>query len=204
MALKTTPLAQHARSTASLLVVAALSVLLIWGWQFSLPIWLLLILLLYLYRSPLRRVPAAPLGIISPVDGVVSAVEHVTDELLKRPALRITINVPLLGPYVVRSPTEGKVMRYWAKSSSRCCVQWVQTDEQEDVLLSVRSVALIGSVHFRVAAGQRIGQGACCGVMRFVREAELHLPDNSVLNVKKGDTVLAGEDILATLVHSAN
>ena len=203
MALKTTPIAQQARGAVSLLIVAGLLALFYWGWLSALPFGLLVLALMFVYRDPPRKVPASPLGIIAPVDGVIVAVESTTDTLLERQSQRVTIKIPLLGPYMVRSPTEGKVMRYWAKVGGRSFAQWVQTDEQDDVLLLIQPRAFGGSLRFRVAAGERIGQGAHCGSSRFARQAQLYLPANSVIDVKKGDTVLAGEDILATLVRSS-
>lgn len=204
MALKTTPIAEEARIAVALLLLIALGALIFSTVLCSIPFCLLALLLVYLYRDPARKIPASPLGVVSPIDGQVTLIERTTDTLLEREALLIVIVMSPLGPYVVRSPTEGKVMRQWRRSSVQGYGQWVQTDEQDDVLFVMQPRALSGRLVCRVSAGERIGQGARCGILRFGKEVSLYLPSNSVVNVKKGDRVLAGEDILACLVHSEN
>lgn len=201
MALKTTPIAPQAHVPISFLIAMALVALFLFGWLSSLPLWLVIVLAVFVFRDPYRKVPAAPLGIVAPLDGVVSEVEPCTDTWLERQALRVTIQVPLSGPYMIRSPTEGKVMRYWVNGERNTFGQWIQTDEQDDVLLLIQPRFVVGTLRFKVAAGERIGQGASCGLSHFASLVELYLPANSVINVKKGDKVSAGEDILATLVH---
>ena len=68
-----------------------------------------LFLLLYLlFRDPHREIPAAPLGVVSPVDGKVIAVESVEQGVLHGPAHRIRIQINSLGAYTARAPVEGR------------------------------------------------------------------------------------------------
>jgi len=204
MALKSTPIAEEARIAVVLTFLSALGVLVFFGIFVSMPLWLLALLLMYLYRDPARKIPASPLGVVSPIDGQVVLIEKATDTLLERESLVIVIAMSSLGPYVIRSPAEGKVMQQWHRALGRGYGQWIQTDEQDDVLFVIQPRVLSGRLSCRVSAGERIGQGARCGFLRFGKELRLYLPANSILNVKKSDRVLAGEDILASLVHSEN
>ncbi len=201
MALKSTPIADEGRLLITLVMTAALLCLMFLHPLYSLPLWLMGSFLLFLYRDPARKVPASPLGIVAAADGTVVRIEVLRDELLERDAVCISIKLNLLGPYIIRSPIEGKVLRQWKRVGDCHYAQWVQTDEQDDVLMALRAGIVKLPLSCRVAAGERIGQGARCGVLLFGRMLDLYLPVNSLVSVKKGDKVKAGEDILATLVH---
>ncbi|VAW87305.1 hypothetical protein MNBD_GAMMA18-541 [hydrothermal vent metagenome] len=201
MALKTTPISEVAQWPVALLLLSALLCLLFWAVLPSIVLVLLALLVMFLYRDPLREIPSSPLGVISPVDGHVLEVEMATDTQLEREALVVTIAMPHFGPYIVRSPIEGKVLKQSYNVSARVYSQWIQTDERDDLVLSMEAGPFSGHLSYRVAAGERIGQGAQSTVLRFGRKAQLYLPSNSLIKVKKGDKVLAGEDILAMLVH---
>ncbi len=201
MALYVTPISESARLPVVTLLLLSLSCLLFWSVVVAIALLVLVLLIVFIYREPTRKIPSSPLGVISPVDGEVLTVERVTESQLECQAILITIKMQRFGPYVVRSPIEGKVMRQSYNASARTYSQWIQTDEQDDVLLNLIATPYSGALHYRVSAGERIGQGAHCAVLRFGREVRLYLPATSQLKVKKGDRVLAGEDILATLVH---
>ena len=49
------------------------------------------------FRDPERTIPAEPLGVVSPVDGVVTLVEEADDPALNRRALRIRLRVAFFG-----------------------------------------------------------------------------------------------------------
>jgi len=79
----------------------------------SLPLWLLVLVLLFLFRDPARKIPAAPLGIVSPVDGKVVAVEKVHDAYLDRQALLVSIKMGFTSVYSAHNPMEGKLLQQW-------------------------------------------------------------------------------------------
>ena len=80
------------------------------GWGWSLPLWLACGAIVYLYRDPHREIPSSPLAVVSPADGVVTAVEEVSDPYLNREAVRLDIRMSYAGVYSTRSPVEGKVL----------------------------------------------------------------------------------------------
>ncbi len=177
----------------------------------ALPLWLLALLVAYLYRDPVREIPASPLGVVSPADAEVLVIENVYDEYLKRNAISVRLRMHRMGSYVTRAPIEGKIVQRWhtpaysegdAKKMAldRYAMQ-IQTDENDDVVL------LMGVAHhalkpvFYHQSGERIGQGERCGLIRFGGRLELLLPANSRVQVSEGDRVLAGSDILASLIR---
>lgn len=173
--------------------------------------WAMSLLLVYLYRDPQRKVPAAPLGIVAPVDGRITAVTTMRDPYIEREAQCVSISMHLLGIYSARSPTEGKVIKQWHGRSQlddkgvplaeNSFAQWIQTDEADDVVMVVQQRAKVQSPRCYAQSGERIGQGQRCGFIPLGASVDVFVPTTSRVDVKVGDTVHAGADIIATLVH---
>ncbi|MDT8384749.1 MAG: phosphatidylserine decarboxylase [Gammaproteobacteria bacterium] len=199
-------------------VVSALIVYLLYG-PVSAPLWLLVLVLLFLFRDPARKVPAVPLGILSPVDGKVVAIDTVDDAYLDRQALRIRIRMGITSVYSAHSPLEGKVLQQWLGSPGRAAAdakdaagtadgksiryaQWIQSDEQDDVVMVIETSPRSPRPRCYAQSGERIGQGQRCGFIRFGSQVDVLIPLESRVAVAVGDAVLAGSDIIATLVHA--
>jgi len=186
---------------------AAIALLLQWqlGWLVA-PLWLAVGLLLFLFRDPPRRVPASPLGVVSPVHGRVLSVDTTRDPYLERQAIRITIQMRMTDIFSVRSPMEGKVPQQWIGKHDASAVgpryaQWIQSDEEDDVLLVIAPNLRIVRPKCYVHSGERIGQGQRCGFIYFGGRVEVWVPMGTRIDVSEGDTLQAGSDIIATLVH---
>jgi len=184
------------------------------GWHASFVGWALVAILAFVYRDPRRKVPASPLGIVAPVDGVVIAVREGTGPYLERQVIAITIKAKFTGVFSVRSPTEGKVVEQWFGSPPydselvnhpnkrvRQFAQWIKTDEDDDIVFALKPKVSIGKYRCYVNSGERIGQGQRCCFVVFGANTDVFIPIKSNLEVKKGDRVKAGESILATLIH---
>ena len=180
------------------------------GWV-ALPLWLLVLLLLFLFRDPPRKVPASPLGIVSPVDGRVVAIATVHDDYLNRQALSITVKMGFTSVYSAHSPMEGKVVEQWlgvprkvsdSKGEVATYAQWIQSDEGDDLVLVIEASSPLQRPQCYAQSGERIGQGQRCGFIRFGSQVEVLLPIGSRIEIAVGDRVRAGADIIATLVHA--
>ena len=175
----------------------------------ALPFVLLLLILLFLFRDPPRKIPAAPLALVSPVDGTIINIETLHDDKLDREAICFTIKMHWYGIYSTRSPMEGKVMDQWlidgqknhADSVSRGYAQWIQSDEADDIVVCMQADKVSRRPGCLVNTGERIGQGQRCGFIHFGETVRIYMPVNTQLDKQKGDKVLAGADIIATLVH---
>ena len=200
-------------------VLSALIVYFLYG-AISAPLWLLVLVLLFLFRDPARKVPAVPLGVVSPVDGKVIAVETVHDTYLDRQALSISIKMGFTSVYSAHSPMEGKVLKQWVGSPIKVSpvipkgeveaadekaisyAQWIQSDELDDVVLVIETSPRFSRPQCYAQSGERIGQGQRCGFIRFGSQVDILIPLGSRVAVSVGDSVLAGTDIIATLVHA--
>lgn len=172
------------------------------GWQWSLPLWGLLGGILYLYRDPARQVPAAPLAVVSPADGRISAIETVKDPYIEREAQRVSIRMHPYGVFSTRSPAEGKMLEpRRSVDQSLPHGVWLKTDEGDDLVIVMNRGPLRNPPRCYVRFGERVGQGQRCGFITLGSTVDLYLPLNSRIKVKEGDRVHAGADVIAQLVH---
>jgi len=195
--------------------VLAVIVYVKFGWL-SLPLCALVLLLLFLFRDPARKIPSAPLGVVSSVCGRVERVLSVRDDYLQRNAICVTINMGLTSVYSLRSPMEGKIVEQWLavpskiissdtphSGANKTFAQWIQSDEGDDVVMVVEATLLTPRPRCYAHSGERIGQGQRCGYLRFGSRVHVLLPESARVAVRAGDQVTAGTDIIATLVHAA-
>ena len=139
-----------------LLVIAGLAVGNAFGWLWSAPIWLLCLFIVFIYRDPYREVPASPLAVVSPADGVVVSVENVRDPYLEREAIRVLIQMSHFGVYSTRSPVEGKVMEPpHDGGADRPHGVWLKTDEDDDLVVVMHRGPLRNLPRCYVGIGER-------------------------------------------------
>ena len=86
---------------------------------------------------------------------------------------------------------------------SKVCrfAQWIQSDEQDNVVMAVKSATGIFKPRCYSHSGDRIGQGQRCGFIPFTAVVHVSVPASSRVEVKIGDIVRGGSDTLATLIH---
>jgi len=197
----------------------------------ALPFWVAAVLLCILFRDPKRIVPPKPLAIVSPVDGQITAIDTVKDPYTQTETTLIQLQKGLFDIISTRSPMEGKVVKQWFKSLEPedalvkvheapantvvaasspatdrskprvCFAQWIQSDEQDNVVMVVNSPTNIFKPHCYAHSGERIGQGQRCGFVLFNALIQVRIPKTSRVEVKVGDHVRGGSDTLATLMH---
>lgn len=171
------------------------------------PLWLLVVLAAFFYRDPRRHTPCAPLGVIVPADGTVTAVETTEDRFLKRESLCISLRMNWYGAYTLRGVIEGKVMQHWlhrSETSQPGRVQhviWIQTDQKDDIVMTLHAGAWFSRMHCYIASGDRIGQGKRCGFILLGTRIDVYLPKRSRTTHKPGDRVHAGSEILGELIR---
>ena len=177
-----------------------------WGLLYAVIPAPLLIYVYLIFRDPKRQVPAVPLGIVSPTDGVVIDVGVTDRGALDRECHRIVIRINSLGTYTARCPIEGKIMDLHSEPADRLMNDgtnglWVRTDEDDDVILQFHGHRFGLAPLAFLRYGERVGQGQRCAFLRLTRRAELQLPIASRVLVKAGQRVTAGADVLAKLPH---
>jgi len=167
----------------------------------------LFVLLWLIFRDPHRQIPAIPLGVVSPVDGRVTAVDLVDRGVVQGEAHRIFISIDMLGTYTARCPVEGVIKDLNTLAAEkvvdyRTNALWVQTDEGDNVILQFHGYRLHLAPSAFVRYGERIGQGQRCAYLRLTGVAEVHLPIAGRVLVEPGQRVTAGLDVIGRLPSS--
>ena len=170
----------------------------------SLVFWALGLLVLVLFRDPERDIPSIPLTVLSPADGRVVVIEKTDDPYLRRPSLKVSIDMNAYGVYTTRSPIGGKVLEPPNNLDGKHHPHgvWLQTDEGDDVVLVMNRGRLHNKPHCYIRFGDRIGQGKRCGFVHLGGRVDMYLPENSQPLVTVGTAVQAGANVIARLVHT--
>ncbi len=174
------------------------------GWWWGLPLWILVLLLLYLFRDPRREIPPMPLAVVAPADGEVIAVDSIRDPFLDRDAVCIAIAMALGGAFSTRAPIEARIQelpRRATEGKDQPHGIWLQTDEGDDLIMVMHRSRVGAAPRCYVQFGDRVGQGQRCGYAYFGAEVDVYVPANSRVKVKPGDRVRAGADVIALLTH---
>ena len=155
-----------------------------------------------IFHDPPHVAPAAPRGIVSPVDGKVVHTGLADPATGGCGALSIVIRVNTFGTYTARSPVEGKVMDLHGEertvlSGGDDAGLWLRTDEGMDVVLLFRRSRFGLAPRSLLRYGERVGQGHPCAYLRLARLAEVRVPAGSALLVEPGQRVAGGLDPVA-------
>jgi len=176
----------------------------------AIPLWLLVIVVIFIYRDPDREIPSVPLAIISPVDGKITSIEEDHDPYMDRQAIRISMRMNFFGAYTIRSPIEGKMQQkmlfFEGQGGSDGLVTncmyastWIRTDEDDDIVMMLQKDDKWKPLHCYIQSGERAGQGRRCGYYRFGSMVHVFLPVNVRIKCKPGDRLKCGSDIIAIL-----
>jgi len=198
------PFVAH-EGVAPLALVVALGIVIILyanPWLALIPA-ILFVYLFLLFRDPQRGVPAVALGVFSPADGEVVAVEKTEACFLPGETYRIRIRINSFGTYTARSPAEGTVMdlRADAPENVDCPANalWIKTDEGDNIVLQFHGYRFGIAPRSFVGFGQRIGQGHRCAYLRLAKYADVFMPVSGKVTVAPGDKVLAGSGLLGSV-----
>jgi phosphatidylserine decarboxylase len=170
----------------------------------------------YFFRDPERVTPDTPGLVISPADGVVSLIEPAVPprELgLPEVALtRVSVFMSVFNCHVNRAPVAGKVEKIAYKPGKFLNASLDKASEdnernslvirmEDDRILTVTQIA--GLVARRIVSftqeGALLDRGERFGLIRFGSRLDIYLPDGVEPSVKIGQTMIAGETVIADL-----
>ncbi len=206
-------------AVATILLVAAI----LWfvpSHHWALPVALLFvglffIWILWFFRNPARHITKRGDAFLSPADGKVVVAEKVLEsQFFGKDMQQVSVFMSPLNVHLNRYPIDGKVVSYqyfpgkylvaWHPKSSllneRNAIV-METAGGEQLLLS----QIAGTVARRIVcyseAGEKVKQGDELGFIKFGSRVDIYLPVDVELQVKPGDKVRAGLDVLAVNGH---
>ena len=170
----------------------------------------------YFFRDPKRTTPTREGLIISPADGVISLIEQAIPpaELGMSPdaLTRVSVFMNVFNCHVNRAPIEGEVtaVAYRPGKFFNASLDKASSDnERNSVCLKIadgRQIAVVqiaGLVARRIVCfvdkGQNLQAGERFGLIRFGSRLDVYLPDGVQPMVSVGQSMVAGETVLADL-----
>jgi phosphatidylserine decarboxylase len=169
----------------------------------------------YFFRDPERQVPQGSGLVVSPADGRVMF--SGSGEGRGAPPgtwKQITIFLSPMDVHVNRTPVDGRVTRVdyrqgkflpaykEAANENELNEVWIDHGGRPIVFRQVVGV-LARRIVCRVEEGQMLERGERIGLMRFGSRMDVFLPTDATVLVSKGDRVVGGETVLATLENDS-
>ena len=165
----------------------------------------------YFFRDPERIIPTAPGLVVSPADGRV-VIAGPSDGRWSPPGewQQVTIFLSPMDVHMNRTPVGGRVTRIEYRpgkflpaykedaGENELNEIWIDHDGEPVVVRQIVGV-LARRVVCRVEEGQSLERGERIGLMKFGSRMDVFLPIRAQLLVQVGQTVVAGETVLARL-----
>lgn len=209
------PMHPEGRRFVAIFAVIALVLFLLWeplGWiGVGVTVWCY-----YFFRDPKRSVPVRDGLIVSPADGIVSLIEHAAPPaelgLGDTPLLRVSVFMSVFNCHVNRTPiasTLEKMAYRPGKFLNASLDKASEDNERNSLLLRLEDgrvlpvVQIAGLVARRivpfVSEGEFLQTGERFGLIRFGSRLDVYLPEGVTPLVALGQTMVAGETVLADL-----
>lgn len=171
----------------------------------------------YFFRDPERVSPTRPGLILSPADGVVSLIEKAVPPkelgMADTPLTRVSVFMNVFNCHVNRTPVAGEVtaVAYRPGKFFNASLDKASADNERNSLCirmedgrELAVVQIAGLVARRIVCfvkpGSRLSTGERFGLIRFGSRLDVYLPDGVPPLVSIGQTMIAGETIIANLI----
>ncbi len=174
-----------------------------------------LCLIVYFFRDPLRKVPAARGLLIAPADGKVVEITRLErDEFIGGPAVRIGIFLSIFNVHLNRAPAAARVieLRYSPGAfldarDPECAIRnentWIGLEAESPPQRRMVIRQISGKIARRIVCDLRPGEalvrGQKIGMIKFGSRTELIVADSKdlAIEIKVGQKIKAGTTIMA-------
>lgn len=178
---------------------------------------ILLLLSIYFFRDPVRVINNEDDVIVAPADGVVDAIEEVVppEELEmdeNKKWTRISIFLSVFNVHLQRIPVAGKITKLHYREGKFLNVsvdKYSKDNERQSCVIETENglqfpvVQIAGLVARRIvcnlALNQEVKKGDKYGIIKFGSRVDIYLPEGVAPAVQIGQTMIAGESILARI-----
>ena len=207
----------HPEGRKFVAIAAAITVLLFLLWEplgwigVGLTVWVY-----YFFRDPVRVTPDRKGIMVSPADGVVSLLEPAVPPaelgLGDEAMTRISVFMSVFNCHVNRAPAAGTIpaVAYRPGKFLNASLDKASEDNERNGITielpdgrKFGTVQIAGLVARRILCwskeGQEIGIGERFGLIRFGSRLDIYLPEGAKPMVSIGQTMIAGETVIADL-----
>ena len=209
----------HPAGMPFIVIFSVVTVLLGWIWS---PLFLIGIIItiwcIYFFRNPVRIIPDDIENklLIAPADGkIVEISELIPDEEISLPNkkfFKVGIFMSVFDVHINRSPMKGKIINKnyipglffnasldkASKENERLC--FTMDIGQSRKIAFVQIAGLIARrIVSNIEVGSELSSGEVFGLIRFGSRVDIYFPDDSILKVLNGQTMIAGETVIAEL-----
>lgn len=207
----------HPEGRKFVAIAAAITLVLVALWE---PLgWIgtgLTVWVYYFFRDPERVTPDRAGVMVSPADGVVSLLEPATPPaelgLGEAPMTRISVFMSVFNCHVNRIPAAGRItaVAYHEGKFLNASLDKASTDnERNGIAVELPDGRKYGVVQIAGLVARRIlcwsvvdeamERGQRFGLIRFGSRLDIYLPEGAEPLVEIGQTMVAGETVIATL-----
>ncbi len=195
------------------LTISALCAAILHSWVATILVLAALFFTLHFFRDPERVVPQQAGTAVSPADGKVVKIESRQDPATGEYRECVSIFMNLFSVHVNRTPIAGKVtgIRYFpgkffnasfdkASTDNERCV-WIMEEEDGTCWSFVQIAGLIARrIVPHAEEGDILKKGQRFGMIRFGSRVDVYLPPMYSPAVSIGDTVMAGQSVIAKMI----
>ncbi|MEP2533873.1 phosphatidylserine decarboxylase [Shimia sp.] len=170
----------------------------------------------YFFRDPERVTPSRPGLIVSPADGVISLIEPAVPPaelgMADEPLTRVSVFMNVFNCHVNRTPIAGEItaVSYRPGKFFNASLDKASSDNERNSLCvrmdngqDLAVVQIAGLVARRIVCfvepGAQMQAGQRFGLIRFGSRLDVYLPNGVEPMVSIGQTMVAGETVLAEL-----
>lgn len=178
---------------------------------------ILLLLSIYFFRDPVRVINNEEDVVVAPADGIVDAIEEVVppEELEmdeNKKWTRVSIFLSVFNVHLQRIPVAGKIIKLHYREGKFLNVsvdKYSKDNERQSCVIETENglqfpvVQIAGLVARRIvcnlALNQEVKKGDKYGIIKFGSRVDIYLPEGVVPAVQIGQTMIAGESVLARI-----
>ncbi len=200
------------------LAISVIVTLIIWSISdfFGIIFTLITIWVYFFFRDPERTIIQDDSYLVSPADGLVTAIKEVNGptelELEEKKFTRVSIFMNVFNCHVNRSPSTGKIEDIFYKPGKFLNASLDKASEENernffkikdvktnDEIIIVQIAGLIARrIVTQTQKNQDVKQGDRIGMIRFGSRVDLYFNNRKIM-VKAGQNVIAGESLIARL-----
>jgi len=181
----------------------------------AIPLAVLTSFIIFFFRDPKRNLVNREKAVLTPADGKIISIEKLPngDNRFKDTAIKLSIFMSLFDAHINRIPIGGKINqliyhpgKFFSANLDKASlynennVVMLETDKREKIVLVQVAGLIARRIVCWVKPGDYVKAGQRFGLIRFGSRLEVYLPPGSIITVRKGEKVKAGQTVLGYLV----